>query len=82
MKHFIHLSDFSKQEIKHIFELADKLNIGIKVFDEAHNRYKMFNEIDLNMQVDETIYVTATPGRSRTEEDKMYAKMRSEEHNV
>ncbi len=26
MKHFIHLSDFSKQEIKHIFELADKLN--------------------------------------------------------
>lgn len=56
-------------------KLADKLNIGIKVFDEAHNRYKMFNEIDLNMQVDETIYVTATPGRSRTEEDKMYAKM-------
>lgn len=56
-------------------KLANKLNIGIKVFDEAHNRYKMFNEIDLNMQVDETIYVTATPGRSRTEEDKMYAKM-------
>lgn len=26
MKHFIHLSDFSKQEIKHIFELADKIN--------------------------------------------------------
>lgn len=24
MKHFIHLSDFSKQEIVHIFELADK----------------------------------------------------------
>lgn len=26
MKHFIHLSDFSKQEILHIFELADKIN--------------------------------------------------------
>lgn len=28
MKHFIHLSDFSKQEIIHIFELADKLKAG------------------------------------------------------
>lgn len=27
MKHFIHLSDFSKQEIIHIFELADKIKI-------------------------------------------------------
>ena len=25
MKHFIHLSDFSKHEISHIFELADKI---------------------------------------------------------
>ena len=25
MKHFLHLNDFSKQEIIHIFELADKL---------------------------------------------------------
>lgn len=25
MKHFIHLNDFSKQEIFQIFELADKL---------------------------------------------------------
>lgn len=25
MKHFIHLNDFSKQEILHIFELADKI---------------------------------------------------------
>lgn len=25
MKHFLHLNDFSKQEIIHIFELVDKL---------------------------------------------------------
>ncbi len=25
MKHFLHLNDFSKQEIMNIFELADKL---------------------------------------------------------
>lgn len=31
MKHFIHFSDFSKQEILHIFEIADKIkeNVGI-----------------------------------------------------
>ena len=27
MKHFIHLNDFSKQEIIQIFELADKLKV-------------------------------------------------------
>ncbi len=27
MKHFLHLNDFSKQEIIHIFELADKLKV-------------------------------------------------------
>ncbi len=31
MKHFIHLSDLSKQEIPHIFELADSIkeDVGI-----------------------------------------------------
>lgn len=28
MKHFLHLNDLSKQEIMHIFELADKLKSG------------------------------------------------------
>lgn len=28
MRHFLHLNDFSKKEIYHIFELADKLNAG------------------------------------------------------
>lgn len=36
MKHFIHLSDFSKQEIIHIFELADR----IKVDDGVSNSLK------------------------------------------
>lgn len=31
MKHFIHLSDFSKQEIIHIFELADKINADYEI---------------------------------------------------
>lgn len=28
MKHFLHFNDFSKQEMMHIFELADKLKSG------------------------------------------------------
>lgn len=55
--------------------IVDKLGIGIKIFDEAHNRYLLFNSIDLNMQTDETIYLSATPGRSAKVEDKMFAKI-------
>lgn len=56
-------------------DIVDALGIGIKVFDEAHNRYLLFNSIDLNMQTDETIYLSATPGRSIKTEDRMFAKI-------
>lgn len=55
--------------------VAEKLGIGTKIFDEAHMRYLRFNRIDVNMQVKHTIYLTATPGRSRTQEDRMYCKI-------
>ncbi len=58
-----------------IQEIADKLGIGIKVFDEAHNRYLLFNSIDLNMQTDETIYLSATPGRSSKPEDRVFNRI-------
>ena len=56
-------------------KIADVLGIGIKIFDEAHTHYLMFNTIDLNMQTCETIYVTATPGRSNKTEDRLYGKI-------
>lgn len=56
-------------------DIARKLGIDIKVFDEAHNRYVMFNTIDMNMQVRETVYLTATPGRSVSAENRMYSKI-------
>lgn len=56
-------------------EIVDKMGIGIKIFDEAHNRYLLFNSIDLNMQTDETIYLSATPGRSAKTEDRMFTKI-------
>lgn len=56
-------------------DIVNALGIGIKVFDEAHNRYLLFNSIDLNMQTDETIYLSATPGRSIKTEDRMFTKI-------
>jgi len=56
-------------------DIVNALGIGIKVFDEAHTRYLQFNSIDLNMQTDETIYLSATPGRSVKTEDRMFAKI-------
>lgn len=56
-------------------DIVNALGIGIKVFDEAHNRYLLFNSIDLNMQTDETIYLSATPGRSVKAEDRMFSKI-------
>ena len=56
-------------------DIIDALGIGIKVFDEAHTRYLQFNSIDLNMQTDETIYLSATPGRSVKTEDRMFTKI-------
>ncbi len=60
-----------------IQEIANVLGIGIKVFDEAHVRYLQFNDIDLNMQVEQTIYLSATPGRSQYSEDRMFKKIYS-----
>ena len=31
MKNFIHLRDFSKEEINHIFELADKIKAHVQI---------------------------------------------------
>jgi superfamily II DNA or RNA helicase len=59
-------------------KIVDNLGIGIKIFDEAHMRYLQFNAVDLNMQVAQTIYLTATPGRSKIQEKRMFAKIYSQ----
>jgi superfamily II DNA or RNA helicase len=59
-------------------KVVDSLEIGIKIFDEAHMRYLQFNMMDLNMQVAQTIYLTATPGRSNNQEKRMFTKIYSQ----
>jgi superfamily II DNA or RNA helicase len=58
-------------------KIVDNLGIGIKVFDEAHTRFLQFNMVDLNMQVAQTVYLTATPGRSNVQEKRMFSKIYS-----
>ena len=55
--------------------LSDNLGIGVKIFDEAHTNYIMLNKIDQNMQVKETLYLSATPGRSNQAEDRIFKKI-------
>jgi superfamily II DNA or RNA helicase len=55
--------------------MAENLGVGIKIFDETHNRFLQFNMIDQNMQVAKTVYLTATPGRSNYNEKRMFAKI-------
>lgn len=67
MKHFLHLNDFSKQEIIHIFELADKLKANyeecdwlkrktiVLFFPESSIRTRVFFEKGIKMLSGDTI---------------------------
>ena len=53
-------------------ELFDKLGIGIKIFDEAHQNFTNTYMIDFFTNVWRTYYLTATPIRSSKDENKIY----------
>lgn len=55
-----------------VYELFEKLGIGIKFFDEAHTNYLNMLMIDFFTNVYKTFYVTATPGRSDWRENVVY----------
>ena len=52
-------------------ELFDKLDISLKIFDEAHLEYENMFNIDMNTKCP-SLYLTATPGRSNRDEDKVF----------
>lgn len=62
----------NKNNWNKIGELFSKLQIGVKVFDEAHVEYSNIFYIDSYTNTNLTIYLTATPGRSNPKEDKVY----------
>lgn len=56
-------------------ELLNKLNVGIKVFDEIHMQTSSNLFIDTNSDVAMTVYLTATPGRSDPNEDRLFKEL-------
>jgi len=53
-------------------KLLTHLQIGLKIIDECHKMTYSLFDIDISACVADTIYLTATPKRSGTSEDKIY----------
>lgn len=58
---------------KAIGELFKHLKIGVKIYDEAHLNFANMSMIDFYTNTYKTYYLTATPGRSSEEEDRIYS---------
>lgn len=56
-----------------IGKLFEKLGIGLKFYDEAHQNFSNMCMIDFYTNVYRTYYVTATPKRSNKDENRVYA---------
>lgn len=52
--------------------LFKKLQVRMKIFDEAHLYFDNLAKIDYNSNTKKTLYLTATPQRSSKEEDLIY----------
>ena len=56
-----------------IATLFEKLTVGIKVFDEAHQYFDNMSKIDYYSNTKKTLYLTASPARSDMRENEIYA---------
>lgn len=54
-------------------KIFEKLRIGLKFYDEAHQNFANMCMIDFHTNVYRTYYVTATPKRSDKDENRIYA---------
>lgn len=63
------------EDLNSINKLMNKLEIGIRVFDEAHVNFKNVCMIQSLSNVEYTIFLTATPSRSNFLDDKLYGKV-------
>ena len=69
------LSNMLDEDFNSINLLMNKLKIGIRVFDEAHVNFKNVCMINALSNVEYTLYLTATPGRSNYTDDHLYGKV-------
>lgn len=55
-----------------IGELFKKMRVGLKFYDEAHKNFSNMLMIDFFTTVYKTYYITATPERSNSDENRIY----------
>jgi superfamily II DNA or RNA helicase len=55
-----------------VTELFEKLKIGTKIIDEAHQNFGAMTMVDFYTNIRKTLYVTATKGRSSEGENRIY----------
>lgn len=58
---------------ENVGKLFETLQIGLKIYDEAHQNFTNMTMIDFFTNVYRTYYVTATPKRSQQQENKIYS---------
>ena len=61
-----------------VTELFKIIEVGIKIYDEAHLYYENICKIDFHTNTKKTLYLTATPARSDKDEDRVYQAAFSE----
>lgn len=69
------ITNLIEKDINTLNQLMNKLKIGIRVFDEAHVNFKNVCMINSLSNVEYTLYLTATPGRSKFTDDYLYGKV-------
>jgi len=69
------LTNMLKDDFNSVNKLTNKLKIGFRVFDEAHVNFKNVCMINALSNVEYTLYLTATPGRSSYTDDYLYGKV-------
>jgi hypothetical protein len=56
-------------------KLIESMDVGIKIFDEAHMEFPKIVLMDCFSDVYKTYYMSATPSRSKREENKIYKEI-------
>ena len=61
-----------KQGWDRVTDLFDYIRVGVKLYDESHLSFDTMCMIDYYTNVFKTYYLTATPGRSNEDENRIY----------
>jgi hypothetical protein len=69
------ISNLIQKDPIRFFKLIKKLNIGVKIYDEAHVEWENILRMDSFSNVKYNIYLTATPSRSNYKENRVYQRM-------